>query len=236
MKLILRFLYRLIPLNFRNKIQHRRTQLTNFRILAKDYGQFQTIKKWSCINSSGQPIPWYTYPAIEYLDHLDFSHMNVFEFGSGNSTLWWANKAKKVTSVEDDEKWYDQILLSNHFIHDKVQYLFKKNNEYISSLSDEANIVIIDGTNRQECAEHLLNNYNKENLFVVIFDNSDWYPATIQKLRENLKWIQVDFHGFTPINNYTSTTTIYINPAFQSHLKYIKPLHSIAPIMATNDI
>ena len=46
---------------------------------------------------------------------------------------------------------------------------------------------------------------------MIIFDNSDWYPNTIDFLRENLDWIEVDFHGFSPINDYTLTTSIFIN-------------------------
>lgn len=62
-------------------------QLRNFYILALGYGQFRTIKNWECINKNREPIPWYTYPAIEYLSSLDFSNKNIFEYGGGNSTL-----------------------------------------------------------------------------------------------------------------------------------------------------
>ena len=37
---------------------------------------------------------------------------------------------------------------------------------------------------------------------VLIFDNSDWYPASSSFLRGK-KYTQVDFCGFGPINNYT---------------------------------
>ena len=236
MKTILSFLYKLVPSHFKKMIELRRKQLMNFRILAKDYGQFQTIKKWSCLDSSGSPIPWYTYPAIEYLNHLDFSEMNVFEFGSGNSTIWWAGKAKKVTSVEDNEKWYNQIQSLDTFASDKIRYLLETNkSNYINSLSEANDIVVIDGKYRPECTDRLLNTYNIEKLTMLIFDNSDWYPATIQKLREKFKWVQVDFHGFGPINNYTWTTTIFINPALQSRLNYLKSLQSITSIHNISD-
>src|SRR5688572_10403591 len=51
---------------------------------------------------SGQPIPWYTYPAIEFIRQLDFSQSTVFEYGSGNSTMFWAASAARVISVEED--------------------------------------------------------------------------------------------------------------------------------------
>ncbi len=91
------------------KIQSYLRQIKNFNILANIYGQWTTIRDWDCKDSAGAPIPWYTYPAIEYLMHLDLSDMSVFEFGSGKSTIWWAGNALKVHSVEDDSTWFLKI-------------------------------------------------------------------------------------------------------------------------------
>jgi hypothetical protein len=90
-------------------LQRMRKQIENFRILACDYGQWSTIRSWNSVDKFGNPIPWYTYPATEYLSHLDFSRLTVFEYGSGNSTLWWAKRAKSVFSVEDDKDWFEKI-------------------------------------------------------------------------------------------------------------------------------
>ena len=232
MKKILRLVYNLMPSIIKNRIEQLRKQLRNFNILARNYGQFRSIRKWSCLDSSGRPIPWYTYPTIEYLNHLDFSKMNVFEFGSGNSTLWWAGKTKSVTSVEDDENWYNKVSSSASFLTDKIKYLHENNKEkYVNAIAGNLfDIVVIDGKHRPECANHMLSYYKNRVGVMLIFDNSDWYPETINSLREGLGWIQVDFHGFGPINDYTWTTTIFINQANQSHLKYLSPLKSIAGI------
>lgn len=63
---------------------------------------------------------------------------------------------------------------------------------------------------------------------MIIFDNSDWYPRSIEFLRNNLNWIEVDFHGFGPINDYSWTTTIFIKPSFR--LAYKSKLTSKIPI------
>ncbi|QNH55640.1 MAG: hypothetical protein H2674_14390, partial [Limnospira indica BM01] len=54
------------------------------------------------INFDSQPIPWYTYPAIEFIENKISSDFKVFEYGSGQSTLWWAERVLKVISVESD--------------------------------------------------------------------------------------------------------------------------------------
>lgn len=55
----------------------------NCRTLAKEYNQLQSMKEWKCIGKNGEPLPWYTYPCIEYLDNLDFSKKCILEFGGG---------------------------------------------------------------------------------------------------------------------------------------------------------
>lgn len=212
-----------------------RKQARNFANLAKRYGQFQTIRKWSCLDREGAPIPWYTYPAIEYLSHIEFSSLKVLEYGSGNSTLWWAKRCAELVSIEGNSEWYEKIKdvarTSN-----KVTYLLEKNEDgYIRQLSTvlAANVVVIDGYYRSQCADWLIELIHDKlhNVAMLIFDNADWYPRTIKALKESLGWIQVDFHGFGPINDYTWTTSIFINPVCHHQITYARPLMSICGLV-----
>ncbi len=85
------------------------TQKANILTLLKTYNQYQSICKWDCIDKDGNPIPWYTYPAIEYLENLDMTDKRVLEWGSGNSSLFWAKRAKEVISIENDKEWFEKI-------------------------------------------------------------------------------------------------------------------------------
>jgi hypothetical protein len=51
-------------------------------------------------------IPWYTYPAITEIARVLPASAKVFEYGSGNSTLWWRAHADEVVSVEHDADWH----------------------------------------------------------------------------------------------------------------------------------
>lgn len=238
MRILLRFFYRLMPSSLRVKAHNYCKQLANFKILASRYGQFRTVTNMDCIDPYGKPIPWYTYPAIEYLSHLDFSKKKIFEYGSGNSSLWWLGKASSVVSVEDNEKWYEKVSEEAHAHFDRFKYILEKNkNKYISALdADTYEIVIIDGKYRPECANHVLSLYkDSERGEMLVFDNSDWYHETIQKIRETLNWIEVDFHGLGPINNYTWTTSIFLNPNLASNIKYAIPLKSVAGLVSNAD-
>ena len=65
---------------------------------------------------------------------------------------------------------------------------------------------------------------------MLILDNSDRYPNKLKFLKEKLGWMQIDFHGFGPINSYTWTTSIFINPARYSELRYCSSLKSVCAL------
>ena len=183
--------------------------LKNYKKLSVDFGQYKTMRRWDSVDAEDAPVPWYTYPAIEYLRQLDFSDKTVFEYGSGNSTLFWSECCKKLVSVEDDRKWYDKI--RRKVASDKVKYhLFEESQEYIRSIRscpDDFDIIIIDGNYRYDCAVESLGKLKHDGF--IILDNSDWEENTSKLLRES-DLIEIDMAGFGPINGYTWTTSFYL--------------------------
>jgi len=57
------------------------------------------------VRSDGEPLPWFTYGAIEFLEHTVSREDRVFEYGAGNSTLWWQSRVDALYSVEQDLSW-----------------------------------------------------------------------------------------------------------------------------------
>ncbi len=82
--------------------------------MLKQYGWFKSMRENKCIDREGNPIPWITYPAIDFLSQLDYTERSVFEYGSGFSTLFWAPRAKNVIAVETDLEWYKKSNLKLH--------------------------------------------------------------------------------------------------------------------------
>ena len=72
-------------------------------------GWFNSFKQKKPLDKDNNPIPWFTYSAIEFLSERMNKKMNVFEFGSGNSTLFFAKRVNQITSVEHNKDWYDII-------------------------------------------------------------------------------------------------------------------------------
>lgn len=218
---------RLIPLNIRK-------QLRNFHILSNQYGQYRTIQKGIAVDKEGNHLPWYTYPTIEYLCNIDFTTKRIFEYGSGASSIFWAERAQEVVSVENDPSWY--AVLKQQIRPNQKILLCDKQNDYIASITKQASrfdVVIIDGKCRMECARitpAFLAVESNEGAMVIL-DNSDWYKETARFLRNNLNLIEVDFHGFGPVNDYTWTTSIFLSRNFAFKPKTSEqPCYSMAAL------
>jgi hypothetical protein len=187
------------------------------KIISDEYGFTSSVSAGFPLDKDNNPIPLYTYPAIEYLNSLDVANKNIFEFGSGQSTLYWLKNACNVASVENNQIWVDKlkpqlINFNNH------QYIFAdKKDAYINSILEFPDyyfdLIIIDGVfSRYLCAKNVIKKIKKDGL--VILDNSDWYPNTARFLKDNLDFIQVDFYGFRPAKPEAAVTSMFFSRNF----------------------
>lgn len=177
----------------------------------RDDGWFRSFREQASVDANGNPIPWLTYPAIEFLDKRINNNMSVFEYGCGNSTLWWASKVNEIISVEHDKRWYDKfelivpqnvtlshVALENGDAYAKKIIAYKKNFD----------IIVIDGRDRVNCAVSSLNAIKDDG--VIIWDNSDRreYEIGINLLKDN-GFRKIEFIGMCPVVNIKSETGIF---------------------------
>ena len=176
------------------------------------YGYTNTRLKSKPLDVNNEPLPWFTYPAIEYLEQLDLSDKSIFEWGCGHSSLYFAKRCRSIISIESDKNWYEYVsskLLPNQKVIFKNEFNFVN---AIDELNQKYDVIIIDAILRYECAlkaVHYLNNGG-----LIILDNSDWHPSTSAFLRNINDLIEVDMHGFGPINEYSWTTSLYFTRSF----------------------
>jgi len=60
-------------------------------------------------NSLVDEWPWITFKSKAYLTKLLNKRTNVFEFGSGGSSLFFVKYAGSVVTVEHDESWFEKV-------------------------------------------------------------------------------------------------------------------------------
>ena len=192
------------------------------RIIANDYGFANSVRADIPLDHNCQPIPLYTYPVIEYLNSLDFAGKNIFEFGSGQSTLYWLGQGANVASVEHNQDWMDKISSSLKSTSNHQYFFAKQQDDYVNSILKFPDfyfdMIVIDGSfSRYLCAQNVISKIRKDGL--IILDNSDWYPNSAQFLRENLNFIEIDFYGFRPSKPEAAVTSMFFSREFKLRCK-----------------
>lgn len=125
-------------------------------------------------DEDGNVNPWWGKTIIDLVVKKLNKDMRVFEWGMGNSTLFWSQYVGEVVSIESDLYWYkkmSEIIPRNV----RAQYCeLKYGGEYCQKIIDEQekfDIILIDGRDRVRCAINSLEKL-KEN-GIIIWDNTD---------------------------------------------------------------
>ena len=190
----------------------------------------RSIDEKVCLDRDGNPIPWYTYPAIEYLSQFDYHDKKIFEYGCGYSSLFWAKRAKQVVSIEDNPRWFEKW--QKEFSKPNLQIRWRDEGEiYENAIFEDDtkyDVIVIDGKRRAQCAKAAIQALNDGG--IIILDDSDRINTSKEYMEAvaNLKsknLLQVDFYGFCPMNNYTKTTSIFLCRDFN-----FESLYKVQPI------
>ena len=182
----------------------------------KDFAIERSIDEKVCIDKDGNPIPWYTYPAIEYLAQFDYSKLKIFEFGCGYSSAFWAERAERVVSIEDKTDWFEKW--KSEFKYKNLDIRWRDEGEgYETAIFEDGekyDVIVIDGKRRTECAAAAVKALAGGGM--IILDDSDRintseeYVKAVKILREK-DLLQVDFYGFCPMNCYTKATSVFFS-------------------------
>ena len=183
-------------------------------------GWLTSVSSGRPVNAQGEPIPWLTYSAIDFLDLIVKPDWLVFEWGAGNSTRWWANKISHVYAMESNAAWFNEVkanLPENSTIFHKTSEEEYVN--FINTFEDNFfDVIVIDADFRNQCAKVSVPKL-KHNGFIV-FDNSDVtdYDEGVLFLN-NQGFYRIDFWGLIPSYLYKNCTSIfYRNPEIFKNL------------------
>ena len=75
--------------------------------------------------SGKDPVPWFSYGAIDYINQTISPDCSVLELGGGGSTRFWVGRGNSVTCIESDEAWSQKISHSLEHAANK-QVIFEK--------------------------------------------------------------------------------------------------------------
>jgi len=183
------------------------------------YGNAKSLCNQFPVSREGSAIPWFSYPAIEFLEQLDLSRTEIFEYGSGASTLYFASRCKKIVSVEHNLSWHAKITkgLPGH----SSVMLATQADDYSTSIYRSAqlfDLIVIDAAPqfRNQCAAPAIDCLKPDG--AIILDDASCYPYIAETLtRAGL--IRIDLIGPAPLEFHVQCTALFVTRDFNPRRK-----------------
>ena len=176
----------------------------------KDIGWFESFEAKKPLDKEGKPLPWVTYPFIEFIKPRLNNVQTLFEFGSGNSTLFYSSFIKEVHSVEHDKTWFENIKLAvPQNVYLKYQKLEYGEDYCKSSLGRKYDLIIVDGRDRANCIYQSVASLTNHGCIVLDDSERKRYQEAIKWLTETHRFKKIDFWGISPGLFYLKNTTIF---------------------------
>lgn len=204
---------RLLPNWLSNPIRNTVTAVLTPVMYSYRTGHFRSSLRMAAVSRRGDPIPWYTYPAIDFLSGRTFKNKTVLEFGGGQSTLWWAARASSVVTFEANREWHDRIRLgmpTNVELHHVDRARGESDSSQVETILSarsqlKYDVIVIDGLTRGELFDIACNHVAPDG--IIICDNAEGYGFFEGFRDRGLN--RVDFYGNAPGILLPHCTSIY---------------------------
>lgn len=201
----------LSPLSLLNPAKLKVLLSLGFKGYLAEKGWFEAFRTKSAIDQDGKPIAWVTYSFIDFIKERINKQHDIFEFGSGNSTLFYAGLAKSVYSVEHDKAWFEKSSKINLPNVNMIHCDLVPGGEYCKSAvatGMKFHMIIVDGRDRVNCCRQAILSLTDDG--VVVLDDSERaeYAAALGFFKEN-GFKHLPFSGMAPGAIVSKCTSIF---------------------------
>lgn len=173
-------------------------------------GYFRSFRMKKPVDSAGNPIPWWTYGAIAFLQTRIKPTFRVLEFGCGYSTIWLASRVRRILSFETDGSWARFVASqTGENVTISTVSECKEMSVQLQDRPETFDIAIIDGDlERMGCAKIALEHLSADG--IVLWDNTDWpeWPRFVELMGKR-GFREISFTGLAAQEIHLSRTTIF---------------------------
>lgn len=187
------------------------TLLINKKSYLRSTGYLQSFKKGYPCDENGDFLPWMNFPVIAFLKERLNTKINIFEYGSGYSTRFYAARVNSVTSLEYNHIWYTKV---KETLPNNAKLIFQESDidgQYcraINETKEQYEMVIIDGDDRENCMRECLNSLSDNGIVLLDDSQREEYSDSIIMLEE-LGFKRIHFEGLKPKGKHMDRTTIF---------------------------
>lgn len=189
-----------------------------------DMGMLRSIMTGSSVDRYGNPVPWISSSSQHFLESLDLHDANVFEFGSGNSTMYWAHqysrrKIRSYMGIENCVPFYTQMARKYDFYRRNITCLedaedYFRHARTIAEAGILFDVTIVDGPIHLRAQELEVALAITDSEGFIIVDDSNWIENDLVRFCDKHFMFRIDFAGFSPSVSFVKVTSVlFRNPA-----------------------
>lgn len=174
-------------------------------------GWLKSLEQKMSVDGNGSEIPWMNYPVVRFLRERLGKELELFEFGSGNSTTFYARLVKNVTSVEYNESWLQRV---KERAPANVKLIYQKEDvdgAYCRSVhlsGRKYDVVIVDGRDRVNCIRQAVDTLSDQGVILLDDSHREKYADGIRHAQEKGFFV-LPFEGLKPGGNGIERTTLF---------------------------
>ena len=200
------------------------------------------INEWQWIDPRcNLVLPWLTRPFLDVLVTWDIKNWDVFEWGSGYSTIWFASQCNSVVSVDHSSEWIrcvqteiNSLRITNAVLKyrdGKFPYSISdggEDSELVNSIDEDDKLydcIVIDGQyHRNTCALHALKHIKPNG--IIILDNANQASINVDST-PTFRLLQKYPHFSYLQTGHPDWRTRLLGHPLKLNLKSIRRIHTL---------
>lgn len=157
-------------------------------------------------------LPWLPFEVIRRMDRVLTPASRVFEYGGGGSTLWFAQRAGEVVTVEHDRTWFDLLdarcasLTNVRLLHEPEP---KSAGYTAAAVGGEWDLVVVDGRERVACVREAMGSVVPGGMLVLDDTERAKYQLAFELLAD---WRCETVRGLAVMKPMPAQSTIWTRP------------------------
>ncbi|NND59689.1 MAG: FkbM family methyltransferase [Gammaproteobacteria bacterium] len=162
------------------------TLIYSSRSFLREAGYFRSVAEKRPVRVDGSPIPWMNYNAISFLEERLTPDLTIYEYGSGNSTLFFASRTQSVIAIECDRGWYDYVKDS---MPSNVEIIYRESGDptYSTAIAEHQqkfDVVIVDADERIACLHNCIDSLSERGVAILDDAQRDRYQLGCAEMRD----------------------------------------------------
>jgi hypothetical protein len=174
-------------------------------------GWVASLRRGYPCRRDGSEVPWMNYAVIRLLEERLTDQLELFEFGSGYSTIFYGRRVRSVHSVEHDRRWFEHLASR---LPDNATVAFRDldtDGAYCRAIAEPGlsfDVIVVDGRDRVNCARQATRHLSEGGVVILDDSSRERYRDAFEHLRQE-GFRALSLEGISPTSEDPVVTTIF---------------------------